>query len=452
MRPEKSRGRTAPLKSFLKTSLPAAVDLASQTIMWTIEAIFIGKLGGAALAGHSMAIQIVLVFFAVLITFVVGAGLIINRHLGAGEKEKADHMLGQALFMAVAMALLFSLIWHFGAVQLFRLIREGGADDARSAGMSYLRTVSYFGPLIMTNFVATGIIRAVGDTRLSMRINLVINLIDLMLAPIFIFGLFGVQNLGVRGAALAVGVAHSIGFFLTLRLLRSGRARLYLSYREMSSPDWESFKQLFKNGLPTTIEQLAWALGQLVVISYAGMFSVTVLGTHAIFMRLQNVLSMIYMGFSLAAMSAMGQQLGAARHDEALKAAKTSHRAMMGFVGLMVILLIVFSEKFIRIFTVDLQIESLGRRAIFIFALAQIPKALNNVLSGNLRGAGELKWLMMNTIAFVLLFEIGLNYVAVFFLAGGIYGIWCIQALDELIRLGLNFYRFDNGNWRRLVC
>lgn len=440
-----------PLKKFLKTSLPAAVDLASQTIMWTIEAIFIGRLGAAALAGHSMAIQIVLVFFAVLLTFVVGAGLIINRHLGARDFERANHILGQALMMAAALSVAFALIWHFGAVHLFRLISEGETSAARQAGTTYLRTISYFGPLIMCNFVATGIVRAIGETRFSMRINLLVNSLNIILSPILVFGLFGAPRLEVRGAALAVGCAHSIGFLLSWRLLRSGRSRLFLGYRELAAPRWEAMKELFSKGLPTTIEQMTWALGQLAVISYAGIFSVAVLSTHAIFMRIQNVLSMVYMGFGLAAMSEMGQNLGAAQHEAALSGAKTAHRAMMWFVGIVSLLLVLFAQTVIRIFTTDGAIVELGRKAVWLFAAAQVPKAINSVLAGNLRGIGELKWLMLITIAFVVSFEIGLNYVAIFALSWGLYGIWAVQMMDETVRLGLNFMKFTKGDWRRCL-
>lgn len=441
-----------PLIRFLKTSLPAALDLASQTIMWTIEAIFIGKLSASSLAGHSMAIQIVLVFFAVLLTFIVGAGLIINRHLGARDFARANHIFGQAMMMSIILSIIFALIWHSGAVHLFRLIREGGTASARDAGMTYLRTVAYFGPFIMTNFVATGIVRAVGDTRYSMSINITINLINVILSPILIFGLFGMPRLEVQGAAIAVGCAHTIGFFLSFRLLRSGRSKLFLSFKELTTPKWASFKELFKMGLPTTIEQVTWSLGQLVVISYAGVFSVVVLSTQAIFMRLQNVLSMVYMGFSLAAMSEMGQHLGAAQHELAEKGARTAHRAMAVFVGIVVLLMIIFSKAFIHVFTVDPKIVSLGQKAIFLFALAQIPKALNNVLSGNLRGIGELKWLMLITITFVIAFEIGLNYVTIFVLSWGLYGIWAVQALDETVRFGLNYLKFSKGAWRHAEC
>lgn len=438
-----------PLKKFFKTSLPAAVDLASQTMMWTVEAIYIGKLSASALAGHSMAIQIVLVFFALLLTFVIGAGLIINRHLGAGDVRKANHIFGQAMMMGIFLAILFAMVWHSAAVHLFRIIKEDGGSTARAAGIIYLQTVSFFGPLIMTNFVATGILRAIGDTRYSMFVNLTVNGVNLILAPILIFGLFGAPMLQVKGAAIAVGIAHSIGFAITFYLVRSKKTQVYLSFKELTTPNLRSSKELFKTGLPTTVEQLTWGLGQLVVISFAGAVSVVILSTHAIFMRLQNVLSMIYMGFSLAAMSQMGKNLGADDKELAEAAAHTAHRAMAIFIGITVLLMIVFSKAVIHVFTTDAETVALGQKAIFIFAFAQIPKALNNVLSGNLRGIGMLHWLMFSTIAFVIVFEIGFNYISLFILGWGLYGMWGIQAADETIRLLLNYLRFKNGSWRR---
>ena len=331
---------------------------------------------------------------------------------------------------------------------LFRSEEDGG-DSARLAGISYLQTVAYFGPFIMTNFVATGIIRGVGDTRYSMLVNLTINSINLVLAPVLIFGLFGMPQLRVTGAAMAVGIAHTIGFLITLYLLRSRKTTVYLSFKELTSPNLQSFKELFKMGLPTTVEQLTWALGQLVVISFAGAVSVVILSTHAIFMRVQNVLSMVYMGFGLAAMSQMGQNLGANDNELAESTAHAAHRAMAIFVGIAVLLMVTFSKAVIHIFTTDPATVALGQKAIFIFAFAQIPKALNNVLSGNLRGIGMLKWLMFTTIAFVIVFEIGFNYISLFIFGWGLYGMWAIQATDETIRLGLNYVRFHKGSWRK---
>jgi len=374
------------LRRFLKTSVPAALDLASQTVMWTIEAILIGKLSASALAGYSMALQIVLVFFAILLTFVVGAGLIINRHLGAKDSFQANHIFGQAMMMGIIMALLFSAIWHSGAVHLFEIINEAEAASARDAGTSYLRLVAYFGPFIMINFIAVGILRAIGDTRFSMSVNLLINFINILLAPTLIYGLFGAPRLEVRGAAIAVGISHTIGFFVTFYLVRSHRTRIFLSFKELTS---------------------------------------------------------------MAAMSEMGQHLGAEDNDLAEQTAHTAHRAMVIFVFIVIAILLLFAKQIVSVFTNEAAVIELGKRAIFLFAFAQLPKALNNVLSGNMRGAGMLRWLMMMTIIFVIIFEIGFNYVGLFMFGWGLIGIWSIQATDETIRFGINYLWFMNGSWRK---
>lgn len=441
--------RPSPLKTVLKTSIPAVIDLSSQTIMWTIEAILIGKLSAAAFAGVGMAIQVIMVFFAVLLTFVVGASLIINRHLGARDHHQANHIFGQAMMMGIVMAIAFGIIWYSGAIHIFRVIKEGGTSEAREAGVTYIRTVAKFAPLLVTNFVAIGIIRAVGDTKYSMMVNITINLLNLILAPLLIFGWFGFPRLEVKGAALAVGIAHSVGFLITFYLLRSRRLLLFLSFKELATPKWESFKELFKTGLPTTIEQLTWALGQLVVTSYAAGIYVVVLTTHTVFVRIQAVLSMVYMGFGLAAMSIMGKNLGASENVLAERMARMANRVMAVFVVVIVAIMILFSRVLITVFTTDPATVALGQKAIYLFALAQIPKALNNVVSGNLRGAGELKWLMWTTIAFVSVLEIGMNWVSAFILGWGLYGIWGIQTVDETIRVALNYWRFGGGNWRK---
>lgn len=445
-----SAGIKSPVKNVLKTSLPAVVDLSSQTIYWTIEAIFIGKISMAAFAGVGMAIQIITVFFAVLLTFVVGASLIINRHLGAGEKWEANHILGQTMMIAITMAFLFGLLWYSGAIHLFKVIREVETREAQEAGITYLRTVALFAPFIITNFIATGIIRGSGDTTFSMLVNVTINVLSLILAPLLIFGLLGLPRLGVRGAALAVGMAHSCGWLITFYLLRSRRCLLFLSFRELTTPNFTSFKRLFNAGLPTTIEQLVWALGQLIVTSFAGIIGVTILTTHTVFVRIQAVLSMMYMGFSLAAMTLVGKDIGAARHHLAEKTASAAGRVVFVFVLSVALFLIIFDRQIIYTFTSASEVIGLGSRVMLIFAAVQIVKAMNSVVSGNLRGAGDLKWLMWITTAMVLFLEIGLNWICAFIFGFGLYGIWIVQFFDELLRTIINHWRFKGGKWKIL--
>lgn len=437
----------SPLKSVLKTSLPAVIDLTSSTFMWTFEAILIGKISAAAFGGHGMAIQIIVVVLTVLLTFIVGSSVIINRYLGADNKWEANHILGQALMLGIMMALLISLGWFFGAPLIFKLIRDQGTG-AREAGIIYLKTVALFGPLVLTNFVALGILRGAGETRVAMFINLSVVFVNVLLAPVLIFGLLGLPRLEVRGAALAMGIAHSLGFFATLYLLRSRKCSLFLSFRELTTPNYKTFKRLFKTGVPTTVEQLVWASGQLVVSGYAAVIGISVLAAHQVFLRIQAILSMFYLGFSLGAMTLVGKNLGADDRKAALKTAFAANRVVFVFAFAIFAVMVIFSRPLISVFTSEPEVLKLGTSVMLIFALVQIPKALDGVLIGTLRGVGDLKWLMWMTIVSVIFLEIGLNWTLVFMFNYSLIALWSVHFGDEVLRSLVNFFRFRSGKWK----
>ena len=166
--------KQSPLKDLLKTSLPAVIDLSSQPITWLIEAIFIGHLSAAALAGVGISLQVVLLTFAILLTFVMGASIIILRYLGNEDSWNANHVLAQALMIGTILAFIIGLFWYFGATQMMYIIREE-EPVARRYAVEWLQMASYFAPIFIVNFIALGILRMAGDTLLTMRINLIAN-------------------------------------------------------------------------------------------------------------------------------------------------------------------------------------------------------------------------------------------------------------------------------------
>ncbi len=438
------------LKEVLRTSLPAVVDLSSQTITWLIEAIFIGQLSAYALAGVGIAQQFVILTFSILLTFVVGSSIIIVRYLGAGDKWNANHVLGQALFMGILLSVFIGLLWHFVVPLLFYLIKEEGAQ-ARYYGVIYIKTISYFAPIIITNFIAIGILRGVGDTLLTMKISLIINGLNILLDALLIFGLLGFPRLETLGAALGVGIAHSVGFIITLIYLRNRKSSLFLAVMEITRPRLSTFKQLFKLGIPTTIEQFVWSIGQIVLSFFAARISVTVLAAHQVLVRLQSVISMINWGFAVSAMTLVGKNIGANDHAEARKSGKVVALVSILTSAVLMVILYFLSDPILSVFTNDANVIRAGQAIIIVFILLQIPKAANTSYSGGLRGAADLNWLMYLAIGSVIINEFLGAYVLCFGFSLGLLGLWLIQILDESGRLVLNVWRFNRGHWKDIL-
>ena len=428
-----SSKKQSTLRDVLKTSLPAVVDLSSQTIAWLIEAIFIGHLSAAAFAGVGLALQIIILTFTVVLTFVVGASIIIVRYLGANDTWNANHVLGQALMMGTILSFFIALLWYFGGTQIFAVIREE-EPNARIYGIQYLKMVSYFGPLLIVNFIALGILRMAGDTMLTMKVNLFANSVHLLLAPILIFGMFGFPRMEAEGSALAVGIAHSLAFFITLYYLRSRKASLFLSFKEYTTPNFETFRRLFKLGLPTTVEQLVWAVGQLVLSFYAGLMGVLVLAAHQVFVRIQSVLTMGFQGFGLASMTLVGKNIGADEGNKAIAAGRTAGRVALVSAIIAGGVLYALKDVWLHIFTTNSAVIELGTGVVFVLALIQAPKAVNIVFTGNLRGGADLNWLMWLAVTSVITFEILGAYVFTQVLGFGLAALWAIQGVDETFR------------------
>ncbi len=436
------------LGEVLKTSLPAVIDLSSQTITWLIEAIFIGHLSAAALGGVGIALQIILLTFTVVLTFVMGASVIILRYLGQEDRWNANHVFAQALVIGAIFSVIIFIIWYFGGASIMAIIRED-EPIARIYGEQYIQTVALFSFFIVVNFIAVGIMRMAGDTLITMKINLFINTLHIFLSFVLIFGVGGFPRLEARGAALAAGVSHTLGSFLTLYYLRSRKSELFFSFKEFSRVNFQTVKRLFHLGLPTTVEQLVWAIGQLVLSFYAARLGIIALATHQVFLRIQSVLTMTFTGFGLASMTLVGKNLGAEDEHRAVHTGRVAGRvALITAVGIAA-LLIAFRTTWMSIFTNNQDVVTFGASVMVVMAIIQIPKAVNIVFTGNLRGSADLTWLMWLAIGSVIFFETILAYLFTFVVGLSLYGLWAVMGLDESWRLYWNYQRFRRRKWKR---
>ncbi|MEL6822273.1 MAG: MATE family efflux transporter, partial [Calditrichota bacterium] len=290
--------------------------------------------------------------------------------------------------------------------------------------------------------------RLAGDTLNTMKITQFANVLHFSLSPLFFFGLGVFPRMEATGAAIAVSIAHSLAFFITFWHLRNRKSILFLSFREFTTPNMKTVKKLFSLGTPTTVEQLVWAMGQLVLSFYAGQISILVLATHTAYVRIQSVLTMAFQGFGLASMALVGKSLGAQEDQKAIAAGGAARNVALGFAIIFAILLIVFKQPLLEIFTTEPEVIVMGMASMLILAVIQIPKAINAVLSGNLRGSGDLQWLMYVSMFSVILFEFVGAYYTSFVLNMSLAGLWIVQGADETLRTALNYWRFKRGEWK----
>lgn len=451
----------AGIRRVLKTSVPIVVDLAAQIVMWTIETNLVGHIApgtmsrlypglGAtsvdAITAVGNVVQIIILTCTALLIFVFGATIIINRLLGEGSKEEANHFLGQSLFTAIFAAAGIALGWYLLAPVIFKFIL-GTSTSVTAVGVEYLRTIAFFAPFIIMNFVAIGIVRSAGDTHLSMLTGLLVNFLHLVLALLLIFGFWIFPELGVRGAALAAGISHTIGCIFTFSVILRGKSVLSFNWHDFSRINRKTIVRVVKTGTPITLEQLAWIIGMTIVIGFSNRLGNAAAAAHIIVLTFQRLFSMLYQAFAIASLSIIGRYYGAGDF-ESVKRTSRLFLFLIGSAVLFLATLIFFRAHYlVIIFTSDPEVVELCELVLKVAAFVQIPKALSYVYSFSLRGVGQNRYPMYLTLFGVTVFEIILGFNMAFVLGLSLMGLWLAQGIDEVFK-----FTFAARRFRREVC
>lgn len=444
------------MKAILKTSVPIVVDLGAQILMWTLETILVGHIalnsmarfypglkatGVDALTAVGNVVQIILYTCTMLLIFIFGATIIINKLLGSEKKEEANHFLGQTLFTALFAALGISAVWYFFSPFIFDTIL-GTSLAVTAIGVDYFRVISWFAPFVIMNFVAIGIVRGAGDTHLSMMTGLLVNGIHFVLALILIFGIWKFPELGVRGAAFAAGIGHTAGFILTYSVILRGRSVLTFNWSDIKSVNRMSIVKIVQTGTPITLEQLAWMTGMTIVIGFSNRLGLTAAAAHIVVLNFQRLFSILYQAFGMGALTLVGQRYGAEEHESARQTTRMFFWVVGGVVLFLASIIFLRAKYFVLVFTSDAAVVELCEMILKIAAFVQIPKALSYIYSFSLRGVGENRYPMYLAFIGILCFEVILGFSLAFTFGLSLAGLWIATGVDEIFKFSLSFKKF----------
>jgi MATE family multidrug resistance protein len=461
-RGQETRRRHTTLIPILATSIPAIIDLLCQPAVWMADRIFVGHIEGegiASLAAVGTSSLIILFTLTILLTTLIGTIIIILRYIGAGEHEEASHYSAQSLLASLSVGVGVGLLWYLGAGRIFQLLHA--KEEVSKLGIQYLQILGLFCPVIVINFVATGLLRFSGDTVKSMCTNVTVVAINLFGDIALIFGRWGFPEMGVKGAALAAGIGNSIGLIISISFLFSGRAIIKLSPRHFVDFKLSTFKRIMGKGIPVTTDQLVTTGAYLVVVRYSmRLGEVAAAAAHQAIIGFGWISTMFYLGVGTAAAALTGKRLGAKEEDMAERTGYVAWKVSICFGIVFGAVLFFFSERIMYLFlppedASNLKAIEIGALCLKIVAFIQIPKAINVVLGSSLRGAGDVRWLLFVNIVGTSIGEVFLARslgLGIMMTPGlGLSGLWLGAGIGEVIRSSMNYGRYRKGGWKKIA-
>ncbi len=435
-------------KAVIRLAWPVVLETTLFGLGGIINTMLVGRLGAAALAAVGLGQQIEFMIQVSFAAVTVGATAVVSRHVGAREWEEAHRTVAHALLLALALGLGFLLLLWWLAEPAMRAMRARG--EVIGLGTTYLRTVVF--SFVPSFLLASGgsVFRGAGNTRIPMVVMAVVTLSNIVLGYFLIYGGLGFPSLGVRGAALAATLSRTVGAVGILTLLLRGKRLLKLRWADLRHPSPLLIRRIFNIGLPAGVEQVQFQLAMTLYTVIISSLGTKILAAHSIAMRIEGLAFMPGFGFGMAAMTLVGQSLGAGKPDLGQKAAFLAQRYAMLVMSAVGLFLFFFGARVATWFIADAAVVALAAWALKIWALAMPMMGTSNTLAGGLRGAGDTRRVLLIMSFCIWVTRLPLAYLLALVLRVGPVGAWAAAVLDINIRGGLLWRRFLKGDWKKI--
>jgi putative MATE family efflux protein len=255
-------------------------------------------------------------------------------------------------------------------------------------GQSFTRLMMASLPSIMMLFLFNSIFRGAGNAVLAMRALWIGNAVNLVLDPLFIFGLGPIPAFGVTGAAMATTTGRTVGALYGLWHLTAGSGEIHLRPHHWSL-DLPLMKQFIRMAVPATVQNLVQNVSWLAIVRIVAMFGSAAVAGYTIAIRILIFSILPAWGLSMAAATLVGQNLGAKQPDRAEQSVMKCGTYNMTFLAIVGAIFLAFAELIVRLFTQEPEAGSVAASALRIFALGYVFFAWGMVLVQAFNGAGD---------------------------------------------------------------
>jgi len=438
---ELAESKIGPL--MLKFYIPAFIGVIANTLYNIVDRIFIGRgVGAEALSGVSVVFPIMLIMMGFGMLLGIGAGVMISINLGRRNHKRADQILGTGFVMMLIVSALLTLL---GFALKKPILRSFGATDAIFGYANDYLNIILFGTVFqMVGFSLNNIIRSEGNAKIAMVSMLLSAGINVVLNPIFIFGL----GWGVKGSALATVISQIILNIWVIAHFTSSRAVVRLR-KEFIKVDLKILKEIVAIGISPFAMQVAGSFVQGVLntklITYGGDLAV---GAMGIINSITSLVVMTIVSLNMASQPIIGFNYGAkmtGRVKETLKKALigASLLALVSFI-----LIEIFAGRMVDLFnTSSPELANIAVPGLRVFILAMPLGGFQIVMGNYFQSVGKAKIAMMITLlrqVFVL-FPLLLFFPAIF----GLKGIWIASPVsDSVAAIIVSFFLVKE--WRKL--
>ena len=435
-------------KDLMKLIIPLIIEQFLLVTVGLAGSMMVARVGEAAVSGVSLVDSINILLIGLFGAMATGGAVVSSQFLGRNEHKSAC-LAGEQLIMAVmSIAIILMVITLLFGKPMLTLLYGDVSDDVMAYAQIYffISAISY--PFIALYTACAALFRSMGNSTVSMLVSLFMNIINIVLNAVLIFGL----NLGVEGSALATLISRIFAAVVILILLKNKKHPIHIESLRKFRPDMIMINRILRIGVPNGLENSAFQIGKILVQGIIAGLGTTAITANAVAATVGNVGILPGMAISMALIPVVGRCMGACDYD----AVKHYTRRLMkiAYVAMFIVNLLLAISLPLILKVYDLSAETArisSQLLLYHCLLATLIWPLSFSLPNALRATNDVKFTMWISMISMWVWRIAFSYVLAITLHMGVLGIWIAMTIDWSFRSVFFAVRFRQARYRNVV-
>ena len=438
------------IKKTLNMAWPAMLESFFTAFAGLVDSLMVSGLGSYAVAAVGLTTQPKFLGLSLFFAANVSISALVARRKGEGKREEANKIFTTFLTFILVMAVILSVVFVVFADPIIRFC--GSEELTHDSAVLYYKII--MGGMIF-NVLQMGINsaqRGSGNTRITMRTNMVSNTVNIIFNYLLIGGHFGFPALGIKGAALATVLGTVVSSIMSIVSVCKGDTFVNLPFiwKNKILPGWEALKSIVKVGYSVFAEQILMRIGFMMTALMAADQGTAAMAAHQVGMNIMGLSFSFGDGLQSTAVALIGYSLGAKQPEKAKDYGRTC-RMIGATISVALAFIYFFGARFLmELFFEEAEIVDIGISIMYVIIFIVILQISQVIYMGCLRGAGDtLYTAIVSTVSVTIARTVG-SYFFGYVLGFGIVGIWMGVVADQLSRFLLASIRFKQGKWTQI--
>ena len=432
-------------RALMALIIPLIIEQMLAVLVGMADSIMVASVGEAAVSGVSLVDNIMVLLINVFAALGTGGAVVAGQYLGQQRKEKACQAAEQLVWFITICAVVITLVIYACKYWILHGVFGQIEADVMGHADTYLMIVTASIPFIALYNGGAAIFRTMGNSEISMRVSIVMNIINVAGNAILIYGF----HRGTEGVAIPTLVSRMTAAILIMVLLADRRRAIYVRPSRRYRPDWAMIRKILGIGVPNGLENSMFQLGKIIVLSLVSTFGTYAIAANAVSNVIASFQVLPGMAIALAVTTVIARCVGAGDYGQVKYYTKKLLCITYACMVVTNVIIVLLLPLILKAYDLSSQTAEVTTDIVIFYAVCCVliwPLAFT--IPATFRASGDAKICMVISVVSMWIFRIIFSYILGKYMGMGVFGVWVAMIIDWVVRSICFIARYFSGKWK----